>query len=44
MKSGLKCPKCGSTNMSLYMGGQMGLYQCLECGYVGPIGIRGPKR
>lgn len=33
----LKCPKCKSANITLYMGGQFGKYQCKKCGYVGSL-------
>ena len=32
-----KCPKCKSLNITLYMGGKFGKYQCKNCGYVGVI-------
>ncbi len=32
-----RCPRCKSTNVTLYMGGQFGKYQCKKCGYVGPF-------
>ncbi len=32
------CPSCGSANIKLYMGGQLGIqYKCETCGYIGPI-------
>jgi len=31
------CPQCESENITLYMGGQFGKYQCKDCGYVGPL-------
>lgn len=31
----LKCPKCGSENLVLDLGGQTGKYQCKDCGYIG---------
>jgi predicted RNA-binding Zn-ribbon protein involved in translation (DUF1610 family) len=40
MKSALKCPKCGSTEVSPFIGAKEGQYDCLECGYNGPIGER----
>jgi len=35
----LKCPKCKSTSITPYMGGQFGKYQCKKCGYVGVIAM-----
>ncbi|MFH1376152.1 MAG: hypothetical protein ABIH25_00795 [Candidatus Woesearchaeota archaeon] len=32
-----KCPICKSTNITLYMGGQFGKYQCKDCDYIGTI-------
>ncbi len=32
------CPQCGSKNITLYMGTQLGVqYQCKTCGYVGAL-------
>lgn len=31
------CPKCKSSNIILYMGGQFGKYKCKDCGYIGPF-------
>lgn len=31
------CPKCGSKNVGLHAAGITGNYQCLDCGYIGPI-------
>ena len=31
------CPKCGSKNVSLYAAGHIGNYECLNCGYIGPL-------
>lgn len=31
------CPKCKLENVTLYMGGQFGKYQCKDCGYIGPL-------
>ena len=31
------CPKCESENVTLYMGGQLGKYQCKNCGYIGAL-------
>ena len=33
------CPKCKSSNITLYMGGKFGKYICKDCGYVGPLVI-----
>ncbi|MBN2094642.1 MAG: hypothetical protein JW727_01205 [Candidatus Aenigmarchaeota archaeon] len=43
-KSPLKCPKCGSTELSPYLGGQDNQYDCLDCGYIGPVAVRKPKK
>lgn len=33
-----KCPECESKNVSLWMGGNVGIiYFCKECGYRGPL-------
>lgn len=33
-----RCPKCGSTDISLYLGAQLGMvYHCKNCGYRGPL-------
>jgi transposase-like protein len=32
-----KCPKCKSSNIQLYAGGELGSYQCTDCGYVGSL-------
>ena len=32
-----KCPKCGSVNLVLHVGGQIGMYRCKDCGYIGPL-------
>jgi len=32
-----KCPVCKSSDITLYMGGQFGNYQCKKCGYVGNL-------
>ncbi len=32
-----KCPNCGSTDVTLYLGGQFGTYICKNCGYIGPL-------
>lgn len=35
---GLKCPKCGSESVTLWMGGRLGMvYFCKSCGYRGPL-------
>ncbi|MBN1645690.1 hypothetical protein JW868_01480 [Candidatus Woesearchaeota archaeon] len=31
------CPRCQSTDIELYAGGQTGAYRCKKCGYVGPL-------
>ena len=37
-KSRKRCPKCGSVDVTLYMGAKLGiLYQCKNCGYRGPL-------
>ncbi len=38
IKSIKRCPVCGSTQITLYMGGTTGYrYQCKKCGYVGAL-------
>ncbi|MCD4666346.1 hypothetical protein K8R47_00885 [archaeon] len=37
LKTILKCPVCRSSDIILYMGGQMGQYECKKCGYVGAL-------
>lgn len=38
MKTVKRCPKCGSGELSLYVGGETGVrYQCGGCGYIGPL-------
>ena len=38
MKLVKKCPKCGSTNITLWMGAALGIiYECKDCGYRGPL-------
>jgi transposase-like protein len=32
-----RCPVCKSANVTLYMGGQFGNYQCKKCSYVGMV-------
>ncbi len=34
-----KCPIYKSSNVTLYMGGQFGNYECKKCGYVGSLVI-----
>ncbi len=35
-----KCPKCGSSEVNLYMGSETGIkYECKDCGYIGPLVI-----
>ncbi|MBN2454816.1 transposase [Candidatus Woesearchaeota archaeon] len=31
------CPRCGSSNISLFIGGTTGSYECKDCGYIGPL-------
>jgi len=38
------CPKCGSRNIILHAGGSTGFYNCLDCGYIGPIIIESEDR
>ena len=33
------CPNCESTNITLYMGGQFGTYECKDCNYIGAFVI-----
>ena len=34
------CPICGSSNLILWMGGELGFqYKCKKCDYIGPITI-----
>lgn len=36
----LRCPKCKSAGMSLWMGARLGMqYFCKKCGYRGPLVI-----
>ncbi len=36
----LRCPKCNSERVSLWMGAKLGIqYFCKECGYRGPLVI-----
>ena len=44
MQSSLKCPKCLSAEVGLCSGGAEDQYECLECGYIGPIVNRGAKK
>jgi uncharacterized Zn finger protein len=32
-----KCPNCKSENVTLYLGGKMGMYKCMNCGYAGAL-------
>lgn len=34
-----KCPKCKNKDLTFYTGGLMGLYECKNCGYIGPFVI-----
>jgi predicted RNA-binding Zn-ribbon protein involved in translation (DUF1610 family) len=37
-KGGKFCPVCGSDNIHLWMGAELGIrYRCVKCGYIGPI-------
>ena len=38
------CPRCGSKNIELYAGGITGNYQCLDCGYIGPLFLEKDER
>ena len=29
-----KCPRCGSINLVLHVGGQTGMYKCKDCGLI----------
>lgn len=31
------CPECRSNQITLYMGGQFGKYECKKCGYIGAL-------
>jgi ribosomal protein L37AE/L43A len=31
------CPKCGSEEMMMVIGGQMGMWECKKCGYRGSV-------
>ena len=31
------CPRCGSSDIELYAGGQTGTYRCKKCGYMGSL-------
>ena len=34
----MQCPECGSKNITLWMGGRLGMiYLCKDCGYRGPV-------
>jgi predicted RNA-binding Zn-ribbon protein involved in translation (DUF1610 family) len=38
MASVKKCPQCGSDDVTLWMGGKLGVqYMCKSCGYHGPL-------
>ncbi|MGC9310617.1 MAG: hypothetical protein ACP5E4_02735 [Candidatus Aenigmatarchaeota archaeon] len=39
MKQPKKCPKCGSKNLSIDIGGQSGKYVCLDCGWMGVLAL-----
>jgi predicted RNA-binding Zn-ribbon protein involved in translation (DUF1610 family) len=33
----MRCPKCGSGSVTLWMGGKLGsVYECKKCGFRGP--------
>jgi len=38
-----KCPRCGSEDIFLFIGGQTGQYKCKNCGYIGPLIIEEDK-
>lgn len=39
-KTVLICPVCNSSNVTYYLGGQIGyMYHCKDCGYVGALVI-----
>jgi len=39
-----KCPKCGSKNITLWMGSTLGtIYYCEDCKYRGPLIIEEEK-
>jgi transposase-like protein len=39
-KTSLVCPVCNSSNVTYYLGGQIGyMYQCKDCGYIGALVI-----
>ncbi|MFC1648465.1 hypothetical protein ACFL1B_03315 [Nanoarchaeota archaeon] len=31
------CPQCTSNNITAYMGGQFGKWQCKDCNYIGAL-------
>lgn len=33
----LKCPNCRSENIAFQSGGITGMYECKDCGYMGPL-------
>jgi len=37
IKSIKRCPKCGSTSVTLWIGAITGQYFCKNCRYVGPL-------
>jgi len=38
------CPKCKSSDIFLYLGGDLGiLYKCKKCGYLGPLVLEKPS-
>jgi len=38
------CPKCGSTEIYLWLGGNLGMiYRCKKCGYIGPVALEKVK-
>ncbi len=40
LKTSLLCPVCSSSNVTYYLGGQIGyMYQCKDCGYIGALVI-----
>jgi len=32
-----KCPKCESDNVIIAIGGQVGMWECKDCGFRGPL-------
>lgn len=38
------CPNCGSTEIKLVAGGELGMYECKKCGFRGPIFLEVEKK